>query len=304
MKALTFRPVELSDGPRIRALLAEEPPVVADLSFAYEYAHAHTPFVRAAFAETSGCGFYRWQEKGGTCFSYPFGGGDRRAALADLVGHCRAEAMPLTILDVPRAVVDALPGLLSDGFAVEPDRDEADYVYRASDLAELPGRLRQVRRRLIRRFEEAGAWSYAPIAAADDVADCRDILRDWMAAHPDGTPHQQDDCAALAATLDAYFELDLTGGVLRQNGRPVAFACGERLSPDTMLVSFERARPFVRGANAMINREFARHNCVGCTWINRTCDGGDAGLRQVKLEYGPARLVEKFLVRVPSVTST
>ena len=50
----------------------------------------------------------------------------------------------------------------------------------------------------------------------------------------------------------------------------------------------------------MINREFVRRHCEGFDFINRTCDGGDEGLRKVKLEYRPVRFARKYLIRVTS----
>ena len=297
---MEFRPIGLADAPLIRRLLAEDPPDIADLGFPYEFAHSRSGCIAARFAQAYGCGVYRWRENGESRFSVPFGGGNRRRALAELAVHCRERGMTFVLMDVPEAFAREFPCLLPGDYAVEEDRDEFDYLYRRDDLATLAGRRYQDRRRMIHRFEDAGPWTYEQLTDTN-VADCRPVLEGWL-RHKLADPaaacdHLEDDNAALEAVLGNYGALGMVGGLLRQNGAPVAFAMGEPLNARTMLVAFERALPSVRGASAMINREFVRRHCNGFEFVNRTCDGGDEGLRKVKLEYRPVRLIRKFLIR-------
>ena len=302
---MEFRPIGLDDAPLIRRLLSEDPPDIADLSFSYEYAHSRTGCVAARFAQTSGCGIFRWREGGETRYSVPFGRGDVRSALAELAGHCRERALPFVLMDVPEPFARSFRALLPGEYSIEEDRDEFDYVYRREDLADLAGRHYQDRRRMIRRFEDEGSWDYEWITDAN-IGDCREVLAGWMkhrlAASPAVRDHLDDDISALKAVFDNYGALGMVGGILRQRGRPVAFAMGEPLNGRTMLVAFERALPTVRGASALINREFVRRHCKDFEFVNRTCDGGDEGLRKVKLEYRPVRFERKFLIRgVPRI---
>lgn len=297
---MEFRPIGLGDAPLIRRLFSEDPPSVADLSFSYEFAHSRTGCNAARFAQTAGCGIFRWRESGETRFSIPFGRGDVRLALAELAVHCRERALSFVLMDVPEPFARSFRDLLPGEYSIEEDRDEFDYVYCREDLANLVGRHYQDRRRMIHRFEDGGPWAYEQISDANiDV--CREILAEWLryklADSPAASDHLDDDISALRAVFDNYGALGMVGGVLRQRGRPVAFAMGEPLNDRTMLVAFERALPSVRGASAMINREFVRRHCDGFELVNRTCDGGDEGLRKVKLEYRPVRFERKFLIR-------
>ena len=303
---MEFRPVSLEDAPLVRRLLSEDPQDIADLCFSYEFAHSRCGDIAARIAVSDGCAVYLWHEAGEDRLSIPFGGGDRRRILERLALDRRERGLPFVLTDVPEAFAREFPSLLPGAYSIDEDRDEFDYIYTCEGLADLRGRNRQDRRRMIHRFEDTGAWSYAPLTT-DDLDDCRRILSDWMAAKPTDPArcvHLRDDNAALNAVLDNYADLEMVGGILRQKGEPVAFAVGEPLNARMMLVAFERALPSVRGASAMINREFVRRHCDGFEFVNRTCDGGDAGLRKVKLEYRPVRLERKFIIRgTPRVAS-
>ena len=92
------------------------------------------------------------------------------------------------------------------------------------------------------------------------------------------------------------FPLCMIGGLIRAEGKVVAFTLGERLTEDTFDVHFEKAYADVQGAYAMINREFVRRELSDYTYINREEDMGIPGLRQAKLSYQPDSLVEKGIV--------
>lgn len=91
--------------------------------------------------------------------------------------------------------------------------------------------------------------------------------------------------------------LGLEGLVLRDgDGRIIAMTMGSRLSEDTFDIHFEKADPAVEGAYAAINQAFAqylRQRYPALKWLDREDDMGLEGLRQAKLSYYPARMIEK-----------
>ena len=60
-----------------------------------------------------------------------------------------------------------------------------------------------------------------------------------------------------------YKDLDLKGGVLRSDGKIIAFAIGEGTTEDTFVVSFCRSVRRDTGAYPMINQQFILHEA----WI-------------------------------------
>jgi hypothetical protein len=106
---------------------------------------------------------------------------------------------------------------------------------------------------------------------------------------------------ALERAFAFQNQLDIEGMVLMEDGEPLAFAIGSRLTADTFDIHFEKAREDVDGAYAAINQAFAGHlrqKFPELRWLNREDDLGIEGLRKAKLSYNPNRLVEKHWARL------
>ena len=105
--------------------------------------------------------------------------------------------------------------------------------------------------------------------------------------------------AEFEITLRALRErerLHLRGGLIRANGKVVAFSLGEPCNRETYVVHIEKAFADVPGAYPMINQQFVEHIAEGYRYINREDDIGSEGLRKAKLSYFPDILLEKGLV--------
>ena len=94
--------------------------------------------------------------------------------------------------------------------------------------------------------------------------------------------------------FDNFDELDIIGGVLKVDGRVVAYTMGEPGSKDVFCVHIEKAFSDVRGAYPMINQQFVMNELSGYKYINREDDTGAENLRKAKLSYYPAFLAEKY----------
>lgn len=99
-------------------------------------------------------------------------------------------------------------------------------------------------------------------------------------------------CVSEAALKERDF-LGLTAGLIRADGRVVAFSVGEKIYDDTFCVHIEKAFSDVPGAYAIINQQFLIHEAGNCKYVNREDDVGDPGLRKAKLSYHPAFMIEK-----------
>ena len=99
----------------------------------------------------------------------------------------------------------------------------------------------------------------------------------------------------MESAIRHFNELGLSGGLIRAEGKVVAFSIGDPLNDDTFLVHFEKAFADVQGAYQMINQQFVQRNCMAYRYINREEDAGVKGLRHAKMSYNPVMLVEKYL---------
>jgi hypothetical protein len=94
-----------------------------------------------------------------------------------------------------------------------------------------------------------------------------------------------------------FNELKIDGGLLRLDGKVIAFTMGEVLNSDTYVTHLEKAFKEIQGAYPMINREFAefiQNKYPHLVYINREEDVDDEGLRKAKLSYYPYKMEIKL----------
>ena len=137
-------------------------------------------------------------------------------------------------------------------------------------------------------------WSYEKITV-DNINECEELLKDWCRFNKcqEDDSKADESCAAMK-TLKHFFDLDLKGGILKQNGKTVAYTIGEDIGNSTFAVHFEKAYADIQGAYPAINQLFVQNETEGYKYINREEDVGSEGLRKAKLSYHPAFLLEKF----------
>lgn len=187
-------------------------------------------------------------------------------------------------------------------FSFEPLSDYFDYIYDAQSMITLTGKKLHAKRNHINRFIEANPdWAYEPITP-ENVHEVLMMNDDWLRINMSGDSSKTliDESRSVSAAINEFAELNLDGGLIRAGGRVVAFSIGDKLNFDTYLVQAEKAYGEIQGAYAIINREFAKHNCQGFTYIDREDDSGDEGLRKAKKSYYPVFMVEKYAARLMS----
>ena len=131
----------------------------------------------------------------------------------------------------------------------------------------------------------------------ENLEECFQMALCWR--EQNGCEADEEKLAEICVTLNflrLFQELEMCGGLLRVDGKIVAFCIGEAVCDDTMVVHVEKAYHDIAGAYAMINQQFAKHQAAGYLYLNREDDVGDEGLRQAKLSYHPAFLVEKGVI--------
>ena len=144
-------------------------------------------------------------------------------------------------------------------FSAAEDRAGANYVYRASDLATLPGRRYAKKRNLIAQFLELHPrWEAAPLDEECGPA-CRHVLLAMASGQGISSedPSLRAELAALEFTIAHLRALEQDGLVLRIEGDPVAFSIYERLDAEVTAVHFEKADRARKGVFQMVNRESA-----------------------------------------------
>ncbi len=323
MKHLDFHRVSFADKAWIDECLAADPQELANLSFATNYIWGDSAF-SPEVARLNGCGVYRCQRADGSpadaqervppaggpftqYFTFPFGAGDKKAVVDAIREYCRVSDTKCQFAMLSEEQAAMLQSFHPGEYLLTYDRDNSDYVYSVKDLATLAGSRYQPKRNHVRRFKSAAPWSFEPLTA-DNVGECEAILSAWMdEKSAEGFTEMdavRDEAKAIRLALADMERLGCFGGLLRRDGRAVAFTLGERLT-DTMAVAhFEKALVEVEGAYQTINQEFAKWLLAnGFKFVNREEDTGLPNLRKAKMSYHPCRLVRKYTACISEVVS-
>ena len=236
-----------------------------------------------------------------THLSYAFPAGtdeDIQKAIAVLEKYSEKKGYPFSMYNVTLDNFERLEQWYPGRFQITYERDDADYIYESEKLATLSGKKLHGKRNHINKFKNTfgDRWSYEPMSV-DNVEECFQMALDWR--NDNGCNEDEEKNAEMCVTLNSlrlFQELELTGGVLRIDGKVVAFTMGEPVCSDTFVVHIEKAYADVPGAYPMINQQFVEHECMGYRYVNREEDTGAEGLRKAKLSYRPAFLIEKGTV--------
>jgi len=292
---LTFSPVTLDLRDEYVRLIKALDSRNADYSFNNLYLWRQTYGITAAVVH--GCLVIHFDFDGASRFAFPAGDGDTAAAVAAVLEHCREVGITPRICAMTPDMAEELARLTPEEFTLEHDRAYDDYLYTVDKLANLAGKKLHGKRNHINRFVENNPnWSFEPITA-QNMDECRRMDDEWLQLNAAVRHANYDDEArALDLMFTHYDEMGLEGGLLRVDGKVVAFTVGEQLSSDTWNTHFEKAFSHIQGAYPMINREYARYIArthPHIVYINREDDMGLENLRRAKESYYPDLMVEK-----------
>lgn len=231
-----------------------------------------------------------------TGYMQPVGSGDSRNIIEALREDAAGRGSALRIVGMTPGWRQRIEESYPDRFAFSSPRSLRDYIYLASDLAELPGRRYQPKRNHINRFMSRYEYRYEPLTG-DNIADCIELNRIWMSERDDGSASERSEQMSMHRALENFDMLGLRGGVLYADSRIAAFTYGSQVNASTFCTHVEKSDFRVEGASAVINQLFARDLAPDFEYINREEDLGIEGLRHAKQSYYPTILLEKVSAR-------
>ena len=175
------------------------------------------------------------------------------------------------------------------GIEIAEDRNNFDYLYLRTDLAELAGKKYHKKRNLIAQFQKLYTHEKKPLNA-ELVPQALEILEGWKQGRED-----ESDYHACREALESFEEITMKGMVFYVDGKPAALCLGEPIARGRYFtVQFEKCLEGYKGIYQFINQAFAASLPEYFTHINREQDLGDEGLRQAKMTYRPSGFVRKY----------
>jgi len=291
-----FRPVTLADRDLFTRHYAKYPQTHSDNTFTnmvcwnhyahYTYAQIEKNIIIASTIESV------------TRFRPPIG--PRNPALLRSLIRFASEISdnePVGLIDpdTARWIRDICPGI-----NLVPDRNHFEYVYRASDLADLPGKSYLTIRRQINRFRRECASTVEPVTR-ENWEEVKRFLIEWCEWKGcEGDPVLAHEKEAVFFAIDHFDELPIRGLIIRVLKKIGAISLYERMNADTALVHFEKGLPNCEGIYKAVNNEVAIRLAQNYTYINRESDLGVAGLREAKMRYHPHHMVEVYSLKLDS----
>ncbi len=292
LRVQDFKPVSLSDRDFFAQHYELYPQVHSDNTFANMV--CWNPYAHYRFARVEDCVILSSTIDGMTRFRPPIGphNPDLLVDLLKIVAKSKEER-PLAILDPETKawIMELYPQLKLD-----LERKYFDYVYLASDLAELPGKKYLNIRHQLNKFQRTCSPLVETIMEnnIEEVREFLDLWCDWKDC--DSDPMLAYEKEAVTFALSHLQELKLSGLAIRANGKVGAISIFEGLNKDTALVHFEKGLPDCKGIYRAVNAETAKILAKKYTYINRESDLGVEGIREAKMRYHPHHMVEVHLV--------
>jgi len=294
LNASDFKPVSLGDRDLFRRHYERFPPVHSDNTFTnmvcwnhyahYKYAYLEDNIVISSTIE------------GERHYRPPIGphSPELLADILDLAANDNSSNLPFEILGSESKdwISSLYPGL-----NFYPERDYFEYVYLASDLADLAGKGYATIRRQLNQFQKNCSPLIEPITE-NNVPDVKEFLDKWCEWRDcDSETMLSNEKAAILFALDHYSELEIMGLAIRVKDKIGAISIFEGLSEDTALVHFEKGLMDCRGIYRAINAETAKLLSRDYIYINRESDMGVEGIREAKMRYHPDHMVEVYFIK-------
>ena len=291
VSTLVFSPISLQDKPWMDQLLKNGHRGALEYNFTSNFIWLEVYKPQAARFEAR---LGVMSNPDNPSFIFPSGQGPVEPVVHAINDYVKALGKPLVFNTLLNEDREKLEQAFPDKFLVEPDRNDYDYVYESKRLISLSGKKLSSKRNHINKFYmENPSWSFEAITR-DNLEDAHKMSLEWcLQAGCRDNDSLFDESCAVEQAFKHYFDLGLTGGLLKAGGRTIAFAMGEELNEDTFIIHIEKAFYEYPGAYQMINQQFVEAFAKDYSLVNREDDAGDEGLRRAKLSYDPTMLVEK-----------
>lgn len=227
-------------------------------------------------------------------YNYPAGTGDTKKVIELLMEDAKECGHRFVLRGITEDKISELEEWFPELLDFELVRDESDYVYTVEKLTHLAGKKLHGKRNHIHRFQDSGNWEYKNVTS-ENIDECRQMNQQWLEQYvTEEDVSLLEEADAVKEAMDHFEELGLTGGILRRDGKVVAYTLAEPLNSNTYVIHIEKAFYEIQGAYPMINQQFVTNNCQDYEYVNREEDTGDEGLRKAKLSYYPDILLDKY----------
>ncbi|TLD87550.1 phosphatidylglycerol lysyltransferase domain-containing protein [Helicobacter sp. MIT 05-5294] len=294
---MQWKPIDIEDKESLTHFFASHKILVSDLTFTNLYLWHYARHI--SWAILNDCLVIKTQYPNENPFIfYPIHKQNdlncKKQTLLQLQEICKAKGLTFSIHSLSRVDKEELESLLPDTFDFIYREDRSDYIYSTSELIELKGKKYHKKKTHLNRFVERYAFTYEALGS-ENLNELIATYQSWFGKISDtASDGLRNEYVGIIESLKQFSRLDFKGGILRVEGKIIAFSFGEPLNNDTAVIHIEKADIEYQGAYQAINREFLAHEWSAYPFVNREEDLGIEGLRKAKQSYQPLFLQEKF----------
>ena len=288
---LEFEPIRLEKQDDYLKMLARCPQVASDYSFMNLWAWAED--YGLSWAWDDDCVWIR-QSRPETLYWAPIG------SWYDIDWDARLIAEPsgpTIFIRIPDTLAEHWQATFQDQATFEEERGHWDYVYSVSDLIDLKGNRFHKKKNLLNQFIKKYAYTYVPFEP-QLIGQAMAMQEDWCAWRDcESSDVLWAENRAITRALENREQLSrMLGGALLVDGKMVAYTVAEALTPQSMVIHFEKGDTQFKGVYQAINQMFLAHSAGDFLTVNREQDLNDEGLRKSKLSYNPLEFLRKSRV--------
>ncbi|MCL2147574.1 MAG: phosphatidylglycerol lysyltransferase domain-containing protein [Synergistaceae bacterium] len=198
---------------------------------------------------------------------------------------------------VPEKLALVLQEKLGDMTEVKEERSEWEYIYSADELINLSGNKFHKKKNLFKQF-----LKYSPVYEEmnpDNLNELKDFYERRIISGGVNSDGAMDEDTATIRILSDWDKFPgILGGMLRIDGKFVAYTVAEDFGDGTVIIHFEKGFHLdsYKGVYQGINQIFLA-NSGKFSLVNREQDMGLKGLRQAKMTYNPLGFLKKYIVK-------
>lgn len=290
-----IKPVTIDDKELFDKYFREYDGINSDFTFTNFFIWRKHYNIKYAIISGMLCVFSHYRDSAETV-NFPLGQGDLNAVIETLAEYYNQKSQPLLIRLYKPSEIDALNCLSSRKFIATEDRNSFDYIYKVSDLIELPGSRYHGKRNHINKFLSQNEFEYQKITH-ENIDDCREMFNRWCKSKADTISNINEQQEAVSDFLDNFSKLDAVGGGIYVDNKLVAFSFGEVLNKNKSIavIHLEHADTDFQGSFPLINQQFLINEWSDFEFVNREEDMGLPGLRNAKKSYHPVMMAKKYI---------
>jgi hypothetical protein len=173
-------------------------------------------------------------------------------------------------------------------------RDDCEYVYKNTDMAELAGAVNAAKRQRLKKCFEDQGLSFMPITNAN-IGLCLEIEEQWCKGRDCSVCASFSGCEMEAMKImTALFDERLNQGILLYNNNvPSGYAIGEIINKDLAYIYFGKA--LNNNHFLYILYMMSKNVYKNVEYMNGNEDMGNAGIRHFKTHCGLYSLWNKYI---------